>query len=52
MKTEIIQSLTDDLASHAKQTENGVEFWLARDIQHLLGYTDWQNFHGLSTALK
>ena len=27
MKTEIIQSLTDDLASHAKQTEDGVEFF-------------------------
>jgi len=44
MKTEIIQSLTSDLESHAKQTENGVEFWLARDLQDLLGYTDWRNF--------
>ncbi|MDD9812220.1 MAG: DNA damage-inducible protein D [Gammaproteobacteria bacterium] len=44
MKTEIIQSLTGDFESHARQTENGVEFWLARDIQGLLGYTDWRNF--------
>lgn len=44
MKTEIIQSLTDDFESYARQTENGVEFWLARDLQHLLGYTDWRNF--------
>jgi len=44
MKTEIILSLTSDFESRAKQTENGVEFWLARDIQHLLGYTDWRNF--------
>lgn len=44
MKTEIIQSLTGDFESHAKQTENGVEFWLARDLQRLLGYTDWRNF--------
>ncbi|MCY4131515.1 MAG: DNA damage-inducible protein D [Nitrospira sp.] len=44
MKTEIIQSLTDDFESYARQTENGVEFWLARDLQCLLGYTDWRNF--------
>jgi len=44
MKTEIIQSLTSDFEAHAKQTENGVEFWLACDLQDLLGYTDWRNF--------
>jgi len=44
MKTDRIQSLTGDFESHARQTENGVEFWLARDLQHLLGYTDWRNF--------
>lgn len=21
-----------------------MEFWLARDLQHLLGYTEWRNF--------
>ncbi len=44
MKKELIQSLTENFESHAQQTENGVEFWLARDLQHLLGYTDWRNF--------
>ncbi len=44
MKAEIIQSLNNDFESYARQTENGVEFWLARDLQHLLGYTDWRNF--------
>ena len=44
MKTEIIQSLTNDFESYARQTENEVEFWLARDLQCLLGYTDWRNF--------
>ena len=44
MKAEIIQSLTNDFESYARQTESGVEFWLARDLQHLLGYTDWRNF--------
>lgn len=44
MKTEIIQSLTNNFESYARKTENGVEFWLARDLQPLLGYTDWRNF--------
>ena len=38
MKSAIIQSLTDNFESHAKKTENAVEFWLARDLQQLLGY--------------
>jgi len=44
MKTDLIYALTDSFESHAQQTENGVEFWLARDIQHLLGYSKWENF--------
>ena len=24
--------------------QNGVEFWLARDLQELLGYSDWRIF--------
>ncbi len=52
MKTEIIQSLTKDFESHANQTENGVEFWLARDLQRLLGYTDWRNFLQVANKAK
>jgi DNA-damage-inducible protein D len=44
MKTEIVQSLTTTFEGHAQQTESGVEYWLARDIQHLLGYSEWRNF--------
>src|SRR5690606_15842083 len=29
---------------YANATETGVEFWLARDLQHLLGYSKWDNF--------
>ena len=25
-------------------SENGVEYWMARDIQKLLDYTEWCNF--------
>lgn len=44
MKTDLIHALTDGFESDAQQTDNGVEFWLARDIQHLLGYSKWENF--------
>jgi DNA-damage-inducible protein D len=44
MKTDLIHSLTDSFEAHAQQTEGGIEFWLARDLQHLLGYTEWRNF--------
>jgi DNA-damage-inducible protein D len=44
MKTEIISSLTKTFEDYANSTETGVEFWLARDLQHLLGYSKWDNF--------
>ena len=50
MKTELIQTLTSSFEAHAQQTESGVEYWLARDLQHLLGYTEWRNFS--STAIS
>lgn len=50
MKTEQIQYLTDSFESHAQHTETGVEYWLARDIQHLLGYTEWRNFNNTAVS--
>ena len=44
MKSEIIKSLTRNFESYVKTTENGVEFWFARDLQQLLGYSEWRNF--------
>ena len=44
MKTELIHTLTTTFEAHAQQTEGGIEYWLARDLQHLLGYTQWRNF--------
>ncbi len=52
MKSELVQSLTTTFESYAKQTEGGVEFWLARDIQHLLGYTKWDNFLNVVSKAK
>ncbi len=45
MNIEQIQYLTDTFEAHAQHTESGVEYWLARDIQHLLGYSEWRNFY-------
>ena len=52
MKNEIIHTLTNNFESHANQTEDGIEFWLARDLQHLLGYTKWDNFVGVISKAK
>jgi DNA-damage-inducible protein D len=52
MKSEIVQSLTNNFESYARKTENGVEFWLARDLQHLLGYEKWDNFKGVISKSK
>ncbi|WP_417583609.1 DNA damage-inducible protein D [Nitrincola sp.] len=52
MKNELVYTLTESFESHAQQTENGVEFWLARDVQHLLGYSEWRNFLSAITKAK
>jgi len=52
MKIDLIHSLTDSFEAHAQQTEGGVEFWLARDLQHLLGYSEWRNFTAVITKAK
>lgn len=44
MQKEIIHQLTDNFESHAHKMEEGIEFWMARDVQHLLGYAEWRNF--------
>ena len=44
MKTETVQSLINNFESHSKKTENGLEFWLARELQSLLDYSEWRNF--------
>jgi DNA-damage-inducible protein D len=44
VKKELISTLTDTFEGHAQQTETSVEYWLARDLQHLLGYAEWRNF--------
>lgn len=52
MKKEIIQTLTENFESFAHKTEQGVEFWFARDLQKLLGYDKWDNFYQVVEKAK
>lgn len=52
MEQQQIQSLTTSYEGHAQRTENGVEYWLARDLQHLLGYGKWDNFQSVISKAK
>ena len=52
METELVQTLTTTFEAHAQQTEGGVEYWLARDIQFLLGYAKWDNFLNVVSKAK
>jgi DNA-damage-inducible protein D len=52
MKQETVITLTGTFESHAQETEGGIEFWLARDLQHLLGYTKWDNFLNVLSKAK
>ena len=44
MKKEVIVRLHASFEELAQTDETGGEFWLARDLQELLGYAKWENF--------
>jgi len=52
MNSEIIVTLTATFEGHAQKTENGIEYWLARDLQDLLGYAEWRNFTAVIDKAK
>lgn len=52
MEKEVIISLTENFESFANSTPTGIEFWLARDLQHLLGYEKWNNFKNVISKAK
>lgn len=43
-KEIILSGPHKDFESIKKTDNNGVEFWTARELMPLLGYTDWRNF--------
>lgn len=52
MQNDLIHSMTETFEGHAQVTESGIEYWLARDVQHLLGYTKWDNFLNVVSKAK
>ncbi len=53
MKKEIIEKLHSDFEHIAQvEQETGVEFWLARDLQQILGYAKWENFSKVINKAK
>ena len=52
MDNDLIQGMTETFEGHAQATENGIEYWLARDLQHLLSYSKWDNFLNVVSKAK
>jgi DNA-damage-inducible protein D len=51
MESEIIIQLHKNFEDYANQID-GEEFWLARDLMGLLGYTKWENFANVIDKAK
>lgn len=47
-----IEKLIGNFEDAAQINEDGVEFWYARDLQHLLGYERWENFFNILNKAK
>lgn len=52
MKKEIVCSMASQFEEHVQYAENDIEVWFARDLQHLLGYSKWENFTQVITKAK
>jgi DNA-damage-inducible protein D len=52
MELNIINTLTSSFESASQTTQEGIEFWFARDLQHLLGYSKWDNFKNVILKAK
>lgn len=51
MKRDTIAKLHSQFEDYA-HAQDGVEFWLARELQELLGYTQWRNFEQVINKAK
>lgn len=47
-----IDSLIDAFEASAQQTEDGIEFWYARDLQRLFDYAKWEKFEQVIEKAK
>ena len=46
MDRKRISALTEQLNTLSKENQQ-VEYWLARELQHCLGYRTWENFEAV-----
>jgi DNA-damage-inducible protein D len=44
MDPKLIHALHEQFEGAGHKDPDGTEFWLARDLQELLGYSEWRNF--------
>lgn len=44
MEQSLMQAMMRDFESTRHETDDGIEFWLARELQSLLWYSKWDNF--------
>ncbi len=51
-KGTIVQLHTDFEKSVYADQDTGMDFWLARDLQKLLGYAKWENFEKVIEKAK
>lgn len=51
MQKNIIEKLHKNFEDYRRE-QNGVEYWLARELQGLLEYTDWRNFEKVIEKAK
>lgn len=51
MEKDTISKLNKSFEEYAYE-QDGVEYWMARELQELLGYTDWRNFSNAINKAK
>ena len=51
-ETTTLDEFIKKLEANAKKDENGIEYWSARDLQKVLGYSKWSNFENVIDRAK
>ena len=49
---ELLDMVMRALEATKRTAPNGEDYWMARDIQAVLGYTEWRNFESVIKKAK
>ena len=52
MEKQIIEKLKLSFDDIVHSTEDGLEYWYARELQMVLGYSEWRNFVAVISRAK